>query len=196
MRPSNGAIMQNLYGASSASIGNSTLGVEGIREYRVVTNSFSAEYGRTGTWFYSVTTKAGTNDVHGSVYDNFVNTALNARDFFQADAVTFEQTVFDRADVHGEAVVQRCARGQIHAYRCRELFGLDRLALVEQRPLGGHRQKSLRLAAAGDGGTNEVLGSHRRPVRDAGKVLARRTLPGTHVVCRYGSVGTGDSPGP
>jgi hypothetical protein len=60
-------------------------------EFNIVTNAFSAEYGRTGTWFYSVTTKAGSNDVHGSVYDNFVNTALNARDFFQATRQIYHQ---------------------------------------------------------------------------------------------------------
>lgn len=53
-------------------------------EFNIVTNSFSAEYGRTGTWFYSVTIKSGTNDLHGSVYDNFFNDVLNSRDFFQA----------------------------------------------------------------------------------------------------------------
>jgi hypothetical protein len=60
-------------------------------EFNIVTNSFSAEYGRTGTWFYSVTTKAGTNDLHGSFYDNFVNTALNARDFFSATRQIYHQ---------------------------------------------------------------------------------------------------------
>ncbi|MFB3777625.1 MAG: TonB-dependent receptor domain-containing protein [Bryobacteraceae bacterium] len=60
-------------------------------EFNIVTNAFSAEYGRTGTWFYSVTTKGGTNDVHGSVYDNFVNTALNARDFFTATRQIYHQ---------------------------------------------------------------------------------------------------------
>lgn len=53
-------------------------------EFNIVTNSFSAEYGRTGTWFYSVTIKSGTNELHGSVYDHFFNDVLNARDFFQA----------------------------------------------------------------------------------------------------------------
>ena len=60
-------------------------------EFNIVTNSFSAEYGRTGTWFYSVTTKSGTNQVHGSVYDYFVNTALNARDFFQSTRQIYHQ---------------------------------------------------------------------------------------------------------
>jgi hypothetical protein len=46
---------------------------------------------RTGTWFYSVTTKSGNNDLHGSAYDYFVNTALNARDFFQATRQIYHQ---------------------------------------------------------------------------------------------------------
>lgn len=60
-------------------------------EFNIVTNSFSAEYGRTGTFFYSVSVKAGTNDLHGSIYDNFVNTDLNARDFFSATRQIYHQ---------------------------------------------------------------------------------------------------------
>jgi len=60
-------------------------------EFNIVANSFSAEYGRAGTWFYSVTTKSGSNDLHGSVYDYFVNTTLNARDFFQATRQIYHQ---------------------------------------------------------------------------------------------------------
>src|ERR1019366_3362966 len=39
-----GAPMQNAFGANSASVGGTTLGVDGIREFRVITNGFSAEY--------------------------------------------------------------------------------------------------------------------------------------------------------
>src|SRR5262249_8830269 len=42
-----GAIITNLTNGTSASQDGSTLGVEGIREFRVITNSFSAEYGMT-----------------------------------------------------------------------------------------------------------------------------------------------------
>lgn len=42
-----GASMVNTHGANSASMSNSTLGVDGIREIKVITNSFSAEYGMT-----------------------------------------------------------------------------------------------------------------------------------------------------
>lgn len=60
-------------------------------EFNIVTNSFSAEYGRTGTWFYSVSVKSGTNDLHGSLYYNFFNNVLNAREFFQAQRAIVRQ---------------------------------------------------------------------------------------------------------
>lgn len=57
--------------------------VEQVGEFSVVTNSFNAEYGRTGSWFTNITIRSGTNQVHGSAFDYFDNDALNARSFFQ-----------------------------------------------------------------------------------------------------------------
>ncbi len=57
--------------------------VEQVGEFSVVTNSFNAEYGRTGSWFTNITIRSGTNQIHGSAYDFFDNDALNARSFFQ-----------------------------------------------------------------------------------------------------------------
>jgi hypothetical protein len=55
-----------------------------VDEFSIITNSFNAEYGRTGSWLMNVVIKSGTNDLHGSIYDLFANNALNARSFFQA----------------------------------------------------------------------------------------------------------------
>ncbi|MDR3698482.1 MAG: carboxypeptidase regulatory-like domain-containing protein [Candidatus Sulfopaludibacter sp.] len=55
-----------------------------VGEFSIITNSFNAEYGRTGSWLMNVVIKSGTNQLHGSVYDLFANDALNARSFFQA----------------------------------------------------------------------------------------------------------------
>jgi hypothetical protein len=57
--------------------------VEQVGEFSVVTNSFNAEYGRTGSWFTNITIRSGTNQLHGSVYNYFDNDKLNARSFFQ-----------------------------------------------------------------------------------------------------------------
>ncbi len=81
-----GAIMQNFYGTSTASISNTTLGVEGIREYRVITNSFTAEYGLTMGSQAVIVSKGGTNSFHGSALEFLRNSALDARNFF--DLVT------------------------------------------------------------------------------------------------------------
>ena len=74
--------MQNLGGASSASVGNGTLGVEGIREYRVITNSFTAEYGMSMGSQMMIVSKSGTNQLHGSLFEYLRNSALDARNFF------------------------------------------------------------------------------------------------------------------
>jgi outer membrane receptor protein involved in Fe transport len=77
-----GASMANIIGAAPASISGSTLGVEGIREYRVVTNFFSAEYGMTMGSQMLIVTKGGTNNFHGSVFEYIRNSAMDARNFF------------------------------------------------------------------------------------------------------------------
>lgn len=58
--------------------------VSTVGEFSVVTNSFNAEYGRTGTWFTNIVVKSGSDHLHGSAYDHFANDALNTRSFFQA----------------------------------------------------------------------------------------------------------------
>src|SRR3989338_2526092 len=77
-----GASMVTVWGTSSASIGNTTLGVEGIREFRVVTNSFSAEYGMTMGSQTFIVSKNGTNRLHGALFEYMRNSALDARNFF------------------------------------------------------------------------------------------------------------------
>ena len=66
--------------------------VEQVGEFSVVTNSFDAEYGRTGSWFTNVAIRSGTNKVHGSVFDYLDNDAFNARSFFQKDRTRIRQT--------------------------------------------------------------------------------------------------------
>ena len=51
---------------------------EAVSEFRVVNNSFGAEYGRALGGIVNIVTKSGTNDTHGSVYEYFMNNALNA----------------------------------------------------------------------------------------------------------------------
>ena len=54
---------------------------DSIQEFRVLTNTFDAEYGRNSGSVVNVITKSGTNDFHGNVYEFFRNTVLNANEF-------------------------------------------------------------------------------------------------------------------
>jgi hypothetical protein len=51
---------------------------DSIEEFRVITNTFDAEYGRNSGSVVNVVTKSGTNDLHGSAYEFFRNKVLNA----------------------------------------------------------------------------------------------------------------------
>jgi hypothetical protein len=56
--------------------------VEGIQEFKVVTNNAGAEYGRGAGAVIVLTTKSGGNDYHGSLFEFFRNSSLDARNFF------------------------------------------------------------------------------------------------------------------
>jgi hypothetical protein len=53
-----------------------------IQEFKILTNSFSAEYGETSGSVMQSTTKSGTNQIHGSAFDFFRNDKLNAGNFY------------------------------------------------------------------------------------------------------------------
>jgi hypothetical protein len=54
---------------------------DSIEEFRVITNTFDAEYGRNSGAVVNVVTKSGTNDFHGSAYEFLRNDVLNAHGF-------------------------------------------------------------------------------------------------------------------
>src|SRR5712691_10105468 len=81
-----GALMVNEQGASTASETGTTLGVDGIREYKVVTSAFSAEYGMAMGSQMILVSKNGTNQWHGDVFEYLRNSALDARNFFDYSA--------------------------------------------------------------------------------------------------------------
>ena len=58
-------------------------GVDAIQEVAIQTSNFAAEYGQVGGGVFNVTMKSGTNQIHGTVYDNFVNEVFNAGNPFK-----------------------------------------------------------------------------------------------------------------
>src|SRR5579872_398421 len=56
--------------------------IDSLQEFNVSISDYSAELGRTGGGVILMTTKSGTNEVHGSAYEYVRNTKLNTRSFF------------------------------------------------------------------------------------------------------------------
>jgi hypothetical protein len=77
-----GAILQNQFGRNPSTEGDTTLGVEGIKEYKVITTNFAAEYGVTMGSQMVMVSSSGTNAFHGDVFYFMRNAALDAKNYF------------------------------------------------------------------------------------------------------------------
>jgi hypothetical protein len=64
------------------SVAGVDLGVDAIDEFSVLTSTYPAEYGRSSGGVVNAITRAGTNQIHGSVYEFIRNSALDARNYF------------------------------------------------------------------------------------------------------------------
>jgi hypothetical protein len=58
--------------------GNPAPNPEAVQEFRVLTNGYSAEYGRYSAGVVDIVTKSGTNIFHGAIFDFFRNESLNS----------------------------------------------------------------------------------------------------------------------
>jgi outer membrane receptor protein involved in Fe transport len=66
---------------------------DAVQEFRVVTNNFSAEYGRQGGFVTDMVLRSGTNRMHGSAFEYNRNSATTADDFFSARVHQHDQLV-------------------------------------------------------------------------------------------------------
>ena len=74
------------------------LGVEAVREFNILRNSYDAEYGKRPGAQVAIITQSGSNEVHGSIYEFLRNNAFDARNFFDGNAVPgFERNQFGGA---------------------------------------------------------------------------------------------------
>ncbi len=80
-----GTDIKNNQGNTPGGLSGSLLGVDTIAEFRVITNVYSAEYGRFTGGIVSAVSRSGSNDLHGSVFAFHRNSALDARNFFDRD---------------------------------------------------------------------------------------------------------------
>lgn len=105
------------------------LGVDAVREFNVVSDTYGAEYGkRTGAQI-SIDTESGTNRVHGSVFEFLRNSVLDARNYFDHGNIPiFQRNQFGGA-LGGPIVRNKLlAFGNYEGYR--QNLGLSDVTLV------------------------------------------------------------------
>jgi hypothetical protein len=75
----------NAYGTANQGLSNQVvqLSPDAVQEFKVVTDNYSAEYGRAGGAVVNATMRTGTDELHGTVWEFLRNTDLNAVGFFK-----------------------------------------------------------------------------------------------------------------
>ncbi|MEW5978788.1 MAG: carboxypeptidase regulatory-like domain-containing protein [Acidobacteriota bacterium] len=115
--------------------------LDSIQEFRVLTNSFDAEYGRFSGSMVNVVTKSGTNSFHGVAYEFLRNDKLDARNFFD----------LNKTDIVTGKEIPNSARGVFK----RNQFGFA---------LGGPILKNRLFFFSDYQGTREVRGLTQGPI--------------------------------
>jgi hypothetical protein len=67
---------------------------DAVAEFKILTNNYTAEYGRTSGGIVNQVIKSGTNRVHGSVFEFFRNTSLDAADYFLGSVPVLRRNLF------------------------------------------------------------------------------------------------------
>ncbi len=90
-----GTVINNLGNRTAAGAAGQITGIETIKEFKVLSNTYSAEYGRATGGVFNIVTKSGTNEFHGSAYWFHRNDNLDARNFFdRGDPPEFKRNQF------------------------------------------------------------------------------------------------------
>ncbi len=85
--------------------------VEAVQEIKILQNGYSAEYGNSSSGVVLTTTRSGTNQLKGSLYEFFRNEKLDARNFFAANRPPLRWNVFGFA-VGGPVYVPKLYDGR------------------------------------------------------------------------------------
>ena len=99
--------------------------IESIQEFKVLTGTFSAEFGR-GPGVVSISTRSGGNEFHGSAMDFLRNTVLNGRNYFAAPSQpkpVFIQNQFETT-FGGPLVIPKLYDGRNHTFFFLDYFGM------------------------------------------------------------------------
>ena len=77
-----GTVINDVFDKTPGLVAGVLLGVDAVREFRVMINSYSAEFGRAAGGVVHAVTRSGENQFHGSAFEFLRNSRLDAKNFF------------------------------------------------------------------------------------------------------------------
>jgi outer membrane receptor protein involved in Fe transport len=81
-------------GRNAASAQGLVSGIESVQEFTVLTNTYSAEYGRAAGGVFNIVTRSGSNQFRGTAFEYFRNDALDTKNFFDTEKPAFNRNQF------------------------------------------------------------------------------------------------------
>jgi hypothetical protein len=82
----------SIAGSTALGTTQSLVSVDALQEFRVLSSTYSAEYGRTPGGQFTFLTRSGGNNVHGSLYDYFRSYALDTLDWFAKNSLDIDKS--------------------------------------------------------------------------------------------------------
>jgi hypothetical protein len=105
---------------------------DSIREFKVLTSSYSAEYGRTSGAIVTLVTNSGTNDFHGAAYGYFRNEVLDANNYF--NNVVGKKRPEDRYNLFGGKIGGPLSIPKLYSGKNKTFFFLNYEGLRQASP--------------------------------------------------------------
>ena len=84
-----GTSVADLYNNGLGSVAGTFLGIEAVREFQVLTNSYDASHGGVSGGVVSIVTRSGSSELHGSAFATFRDGRMDAKSYFDSEKPEF-----------------------------------------------------------------------------------------------------------
>jgi hypothetical protein len=139
--------------------------VDALQEFRVESSTYSAEYGRNPGGQFSMVTRSGTNDWHGTAFNYFRNDALDANSWFNDDTVPITPKSAERQNDFGGTFGGPAFIPHIYSGKSRTFFffSYEGLRLVQPNDVTINAVPDLALRQSAPAPLNQVLNAFPLP---------------------------------